>query len=166
MPKLSLPSLPAVVTYPLARGADLVRGAVGSLTWEPALAIVKPAILGVFARIERGTLLLVDEPTGTRHVFGQKLGGKYDCLTNGLHITRRADAIPRVELVVKGDAFWMRLFLFADMGFAEAFMLGEVECEDLTAFFQVSLKLLPFIPVLGRSTRSLLTSRLLPSSSL
>ena len=48
--------------------------------------------------------------------------------------------MPRVEIVVKNEAFWVRLFLFADMGFAEAYMLGDFECEDLTSFFQVSLR--------------------------
>ncbi|OHE94046.1 cyclopropane-fatty-acyl-phospholipid synthase [Colletotrichum orchidophilum] len=137
MPKL--PSLvPAAVAQPLYRGTELVRGAVGSLTWGPALSIAKPAILSVFSKIERGTLLLVDEPAEFRRVFGQKLGAKYnENLTNGDHVPRRADAVPRVELVVKSDAFWMRLFLFADMGFAESYMLGEIECKDLTAFFQL-----------------------------
>ncbi|KAF4828693.1 Tuberculostearic acid methyltransferase UfaA1 [Colletotrichum tropicale] len=138
MPKL--PSLvPAAVAQPLSRGTELVRGAVGSLTWGPALSVAKPAIFSVFSKIERGTLLLVDEPAESRHVFGQKLGAKYnENLTNGdHHVPRRADAVPRVELVVKSDAFWMRLFLFADMGFAEAYMLGEIECKDLTAFFQL-----------------------------
>jgi len=137
MPKL--PSLvPAAVAQPLSRGTELVRGAVGSLTWGPALSVAKPAILSVFSKIERGTLLLVDEPAGLRQVFGQKLGAKYnESLTNGDYVPRRADAIPRVEVVIKSEAFWMRLFLFADMGFAESYMLGEIECEDLTAFFQL-----------------------------
>ncbi|OLN81198.1 Tuberculostearic acid methyltransferase UfaA1 [Colletotrichum chlorophyti] len=137
MPKL--PSLvPVAVSQPLYRSTELVRGAIGSLTWGPALSVAKPAILSVFSRIERGTLLLVDEPAELRRVFGQKLGAKYnENLTNGDHVPRRADAIPRVELVVKSDAFWMRLFLFADMGFAESYMLGEIECRDLTAFFQL-----------------------------
>lgn len=138
MPRL--PLLPAAVAQPLSRGADLVRAAVGSLTWGPALAVAKPAILSVFGQVDKGTLLLVDEPAGTRHVFGQNLGAKYNELASGINATRKADAIPRVELVVKRDAFWMRLFLFADMGFAEAYMLGDVECEDLTAFFQVGLR--------------------------
>ena len=44
----------------------------------------------------------------------------------------------KVELVVKKEAFWVRLFLFADMGFAESYMLGDFECSDLTGFFEVS----------------------------
>jgi len=133
-------SLPAAITRPLARGADVTRGVLGGLTWGPALAVAKPAILSVLSQIEIGTLLLVDEPAGTRLVYGQKLGGnlKDGELPNGIDGVRRATTVPRVELVVKKETFWMRLFLFADMGFSESYMLGEIECADLTAFFQVS----------------------------
>ncbi|KAI5922514.1 cyclopropane-fatty-acyl-phospholipid synthase [Camillea tinctor] len=130
-------SVPSIVARPLARGADVVRGTLGGLTWGPALAVAKPLILSVFAKIQVGTLLVVDEPTGVRLVYGEKLGPKAAELPNGTLPDRRADAIPRVEIVVKNEAFWMRLFLFADMGFAESYMLGEFECADLTAFFQL-----------------------------
>lgn len=122
------------------RGADLVGTKLGSSTWGPALAVAKPAILSVFSKIEVGTLLLVDQPAGTRLVFGQKLGAgpKKDAeVPSRKNVVRKADTIPRVEIVVKDESFWMRLFLFADMGFAESYMLGEFDCEDLTAFFQV-----------------------------
>lgn len=141
-------SLPAVLTRSLSRGTDMVRSTLGSLTWGPALAVARPAVLFVFASIETGTLLLVDEVSGARYVFGQNLGGSsklqdtveynFDDATNGVASIRTATTVPRVELVVKNDAFWMRLFLFADMGFAESYLLGEFECKDLTAFFRVS----------------------------
>ena len=139
--------LPGIVSRPLYRSTALLRSGLGSLTWGPAISVAKPAILSVFSSIETGTLLLVDEPAGERLVFGQKLKpSKLDNLsadygfgelTNGVNGVRKASTVPRVELVVKNEAFWMRLFLFADMGFAEAYMLGEVECADLTAFFQL-----------------------------
>ncbi|KAI0173296.1 cyclopropane-fatty-acyl-phospholipid synthase [Hypoxylon sp. FL1284] len=128
------PSIPSVLARPLTRGADIIRGTVGSWTWEPALAIAKPAVLSVFSKITVGTLLLVDEPAGTRLVYGQRLISKSPEQTN---VSRKADVIPRVEVTVKDDAFWMRLLLFADMGFAESYMLGEFECADLTAFFRL-----------------------------
>ncbi|KAI1078207.1 cyclopropane-fatty-acyl-phospholipid synthase [Whalleya microplaca] len=131
------PSIPSIIAWPLSRGADAVRGALGSLTWGPALAIAKPAIQSVFSKIEVGTLLLVDKPAGTRLMYGQKLGPKSSASNGGKYPARKADVIPRVEVVIKDDAFWMRLFLFADMGFAESYMLGEFECADLTTFFQL-----------------------------
>ena len=144
---LSLPGMPEILSRPLYQGTALLRSGLGSLTWGPALRVARPAILSVLSSIETGTLLLFDEPTGQRFVYGQKLGpSKLDNLTadydltqlvSGVHQVRKATTIPRVELVVKSEAFWMRLLLFADMGFAEAYMLGEVECADLTAFFQL-----------------------------
>ncbi|KAI2619186.1 cyclopropane-fatty-acyl-phospholipid synthase [Hypoxylon sp. NC1633] len=131
------PSIPSVIARPLTRGADIVRGTLGSLTWGPALGIAKPTVLSVFSKITVGTLLLVDEPAGTRLVYGQKLASKGPSPTNGEYLPRKVDTIPRVEVRVKDDAFWMRLLLFADMGFAESYMLGEFECADLTAFFQL-----------------------------
>ncbi|KAK8105039.1 hypothetical protein PG999_008398 [Apiospora kogelbergensis] len=134
--------LPDFVSRPLTRGADLIGTKLGSSTWGPALAVAKPAIVSVLSKIEVGTLLLVDQPAGTRLVFGQKLGAgpKTAEVPSGqapAAVVRKADTIPRVEVVVKDDAFWMRLFLFADMGFAESYMLGEFDCADLTAFFQL-----------------------------
>jgi cyclopropane-fatty-acyl-phospholipid synthase len=41
------------------------------------------------------------------------------------------------ELKVVSDAFWLRLALQADLGFGEAFMYGEVECDDLDSLFKV-----------------------------
>ena len=38
---------------------------------------------------------------------------------------------------VHNDLFWVRLLLFADMGFAESYMLGEVACPDITEFFRL-----------------------------
>ncbi|KAI1322920.1 cyclopropane-fatty-acyl-phospholipid synthase [Xylariaceae sp. FL0255] len=132
------PTVPSFVARPLARQADLVRRALGSLTWGPVLAVAKPAILSVFSQIEVGTLLLVDQPAGTRLVYGQKLNSKASEPVSERDLpSRRAETIPRVEVVVKDEAFWMRLFLFADMGFAESYMLGEFECADLAAFFKL-----------------------------
>ncbi|KAI0134947.1 cyclopropane-fatty-acyl-phospholipid synthase [Daldinia grandis] len=131
------PSIPSVIARPLTRGADLVRRILGSLTWGPALAVAKPAVLSIFSKLETGTLLLVDEPAGTRMVYGQRLSSKGPKPVNAGTSLRKPDTIPWVEIRVKNDAFWMRLLLFADMGFAESYMLGEFECADLTAFFQL-----------------------------
>ncbi|KAI1463046.1 cyclopropane-fatty-acyl-phospholipid synthase [Daldinia caldariorum] len=132
-----VPPIPSIIARPLTQGADLIRGTLGSLTWGPALAIAKPAVLSVFSEIEVGTLLLVDEPEGTEMVYGQRPASKESLPVNWGIPPRKANATPRVEIRVKDSAFWMRLLLFADMGFAESYMLGEFECADLTAFFQL-----------------------------
>jgi len=119
--------LPSTITAPLSRGNDLIRSTIGGFSWGPALSVSKAAVKSLFGRIEIGSLVVVDNATGQTLTYGEKAdqsGG------GGL----------QAKLVVKKDAFWVRLFLFADMGFAESFMLGEVECEDLTGFFEVSKK--------------------------
>lgn len=114
--------LPTTITAPLSRGNDLIRSTIGGFSWGPALSVSKAAVKSLFGRIEIGSLVVVDQATGQTLTYGEKAD---------------QDAGLRVKLVVKKEAFWVRLFLFADMGFAESFMLGEVECEDLTAFFEV-----------------------------
>lgn len=45
----------------------------------------------------------------------------------------------KAELRVIKDVFWLRLFAVADLGFAEAYMYGEVECNDLVSLFKANL---------------------------
>ena len=44
----------------------------------------------------------------------------------------------KAELRVLSDTFWLRLCTAGDLGFAEAYMFGDVECDDLISLFQVS----------------------------
>jgi cyclopropane-fatty-acyl-phospholipid synthase len=44
---------------------------------------------------------------------------------------------PSAELRVVRDVFWLRLLTMGDLGFSEAYMFGDVECDDLVALFQV-----------------------------
>ena len=41
------------------------------------------------------------------------------------------------ELHVSNNVFWIRLCAMGDLGFAEAYMYGDVECDDLVSLFQV-----------------------------
>ncbi|RDW80832.1 hypothetical protein BP5796_05530 [Coleophoma crateriformis] len=133
--------LPTIVTQPLAKGSDLLRGALGSFSWGPALTVSKAAVVSLFERIESGTLVVVDETTGKTNSYGQKIAKEHSKLTNGVNGTKkRTPGTSKIELFIKKEAFWVRLFLFADMGFAEAYMLGEVECADLTGFFELFIQ--------------------------
>ena len=53
------------------------------------------------------------------------------------------DVVPHAELTVLNDVFWVRLCTMGDLGFAEAYMFGDVACEDLISTFLVSLTPLP-----------------------
>lgn len=127
--------IPSFVTRPASQWIESARGTVGGITWGPSVRAAKWAVHSLFNNVEIGTLVLYDEVEGVSHVYGEKSSSRSaDKLTNG---DAKLAGIPRVELVVKKSAFWMRLVLFADMGFSESYMLGEVDCNDLTAFFQV-----------------------------
>lgn len=56
----------------------------------------------------------------------------------------------QVQLTVRNPTFWLRLAAMGDLGFAEAYMYGEVECDDLIKVFMVGLSL--YIRVIRRTT--------------
>ncbi|KAK7469370.1 hypothetical protein VKT23_003845 [Stygiomarasmius scandens] len=43
----------------------------------------------------------------------------------------------KAELRVVNDVFWVRLCAMGDLGFSEAYMYGDVECDDLVSLFRV-----------------------------
>lgn len=45
----------------------------------------------------------------------------------------------KAELRVLRDTFWVRLCTMGGLGFSEAYMYGDVECDDLLSLFQVFL---------------------------
>lgn len=44
----------------------------------------------------------------------------------------------RAEIRVVDDAFWIRMFILSDLGFAESYMVGDIEVSNLDALFKVS----------------------------
>lgn len=145
-PSISFPDVVSAISAPVYRSMAYLRKKFGGFAWGPALSVAKPAILSLLSSVEVGAIVLVDEPAGEHYQFGQCFGAKLNepttdeptsALTTADSGGRGAAAVPSVKLVVKSESFWMRLFLFADMGFAEAYMLGEVECDNLTAFFRL-----------------------------
>lgn len=110
----------AVIT-PFLAHFQFLRGYVGSLAWMPLVQLSRSAILSLLTRIEAGKLELQDADGHLIECGSDEEGG----------------GLPRTSLRVHKDTFWVRLLLFADMGFAESYMLGEVSCSDLTAFFKI-----------------------------
>ncbi|KAJ7069655.1 CFS1-like protein [Mycena amicta] len=49
------------------------------------------------------------------------------------------ESATKAELRVLNDALWIRLAMMGDLGFAEAYMYGDVECNDLVSLFQIFL---------------------------
>jgi cyclopropane-fatty-acyl-phospholipid synthase len=100
-------------------------------SWPPAVNLARNAVLRTFSGLEVGSLLIIDEPNGMKHIFGR--GFAEDRETEA----KKINNAPSAEIVVKRDTFWLRLFLYADVGFAEGYMLDDFECNDLTSFLRV-----------------------------
>lgn len=141
--------LPDIITRPLANGADLVKSTLGGLSWGPVVTISRTMVTGMFAKLDRGTLVVKDMITGQTDTYGEHLpsemtkfpnGSTNGAATNGAKKIAPGShpAQKKITLTIFKDSFWVRVLLFADMGFAEAYMLGEVDTSDLAGFFQVS----------------------------
>ncbi|MCJ1375059.1 hypothetical protein MMC20_006293 [Loxospora ochrophaea] len=108
----------------------LLKRYAASLTWHPLLSFSRNNILSLLSRIEVGMVRIV-EHDGTVTACGSlESGGQ----------------TPTTELKVQADTFWEAMLAWAIVeenaergvqGFAESYMLGEVTCSDLVAFFQI-----------------------------
>ncbi|KAL8657942.1 MAG: hypothetical protein Q9226_001408 [Calogaya cf. arnoldii] len=105
----------------VTRSFDAARSYLGSFTWNPLVRLSRAAVLNLLGRVETGHILIIDSD-GSEIVCGERWPKA---------------GVPKTELKVLNGAFWVRLLLFADMGLAESFMLGEVECLDLVDFFKI-----------------------------
>ena len=99
-------------------------------------------VLSQLQDLEHGTLILHDTD-GSKRVFGapastdvfnEDLNGMASPLgKDQLHMKQA----PTVELHIHSPSAWPRSLLANDMGFAEAYMLGEISCSDLPALFRL-----------------------------
>ncbi|KAI4628266.1 hypothetical protein J4E80_002404 [Alternaria sp. BMP 0032] len=105
-----------------------VTGAVSSLlspvtsqAWGPLVNLCKNGTLSQFQNLKHGKLVLFEGGSSkATAAFGSDKEG-----------------LPIAFLNVLDEKFWVRLALFADMGFAESYMLGEFTTPDLTKFFEL-----------------------------
>ena len=118
------------ITDPIVSRATALATYAGSFAWPPLLSVSRGAILTLLKNIQIGSLQIVDSD-GTLTVCGSPRRAKGEDQQKSVY------TIPHAELQVLNDLFWVRLLLFADMGFAESYMLGEVACPDITEFFRL-----------------------------
>ncbi|KAI4150076.1 MAG: hypothetical protein LQ341_001181 [Variospora aurantia] len=142
----------------VAHSFDAARSFIGSFTWSPLVRLSRAAVLSLLGRVQVGHILIIDSD-GSEIVCGERWA---------------KEGVPATELKVLKEAFWVRLLLFADMGFAESFMLGEVSCSDLVSFFKIFIlnrehlangttltsSLASTITALARSTNTLANAQL------
>ncbi|EAT78569.1 hypothetical protein HBI56_172840 [Parastagonospora nodorum] len=106
---------------PLAGVTASVLSTITSQTWGPLVSLCKNGTLAQLHEIKIGKLVLFEGGSSKASaVFGSDKEG-----------------LPVAFLDVHNEKFWVRLALFADMGFAESYMLGEVSSPDLTKFFEL-----------------------------
>ncbi|QRV92899.1 cyclopropane-fatty-acyl-phospholipid synthase [Ceratobasidium sp. AG-Ba] len=98
--------------------------AMTSIGWTPLARVAEKGVLDLMQKITVGHLQVLT-PSRIYDFPVQKDGMSSDG--------------PFAKLRVVKDSFWIRLALMSDLGFAEAFMYGEVECDDLVALFKIFL---------------------------
>lgn len=107
----------------LSATVDKLRTSIGYVAYGPVTSVARQFIVSVLQRIQIGQLVI--EECGHTTVCGLQ------------NLVIGSPPLPVTTLKINSDAFWTRVALFADMGFAESYMLGEFECPDLTAFFRI-----------------------------
>ncbi|KAJ3904461.1 CFS1-like protein [Lentinula edodes] len=97
-----------------------------STGWKPVTKLAEAAVVALMRNIKQGQLKVLT----FSHIY-----------TFPSHETtaRIEDGGHKAELRVVNDVFWVRLCAMGDLGFAEAYMYGDVECDDLISLFQIFL---------------------------
>lgn len=108
-----------MVLNALTSRLDALKSYAGNAVLPPAVNIARVAVLSLLQKMKIGRMEIHDT-NGNIHICGDDVSDS---------------PYPATLLQVHKDTFWIRLLLFADMGFAESYMHGEVSCSDLTAFF-------------------------------
>ncbi|EMD31380.1 hypothetical protein CERSUDRAFT_119769 [Gelatoporia subvermispora B] len=115
--------VPAFVSAALGKAQQAFADA----TSAPLCSLSETAVVSLLKNITNGQLN-IQTPSRT-YSFPEKLssdGSQTDLL--------------QVQLTVRNPTFWLRLAAMGDLGFAEAYMYGEVECDDLIKVFMLFLR--------------------------
>ncbi|TLD37784.1 cyclopropane-fatty-acyl-phospholipid synthase [Venturia nashicola] len=121
---------------PVVSRFHALRTYTGSLAWIPLVQFSRNTCLSLLSRIQIGRLEIIDVDGET-----YTLGGNEIPEAKGGNIL----TTPQVILRVHKDTFWVRLLLFADMGFADGYLLSEISCDNLTAFFTIFVLNKPYL---------------------
>ncbi|KAK7691989.1 hypothetical protein QCA50_005394 [Cerrena zonata] len=94
--------------------------------WMEAVSrLAEAAVVNVFSNITVGQLVIVTPEK--RYAFPADYSGANLSDENA-------------EIRVIKSTFWVRLALMSDLGFAEAFMFGEADCDNLPSLFRLFLR--------------------------
>ncbi|KAF7985573.1 hypothetical protein HWV62_3849 [Athelia sp. TMB] len=93
--------------------------------WTPVTRLAEAAVVALMQNITNGHLRVLT----FEHIYNFPAPSAAEDSAQGV----------KSELRVVNDAFWIRLCAMGDLGFAEAYMYGDVECDDLVSIFQMFL---------------------------
>ncbi|KAJ3483136.1 hypothetical protein NLJ89_g12089 [Agrocybe chaxingu] len=100
--------------------------------WAPAARLAEAAVVALMQKITVGHLRVLT----LSHIYTFPIAGP----GNEQPTVPNPRPDLKAELRVVNDAFWVRLCTMGDLGFSEAYMYGDVECDDLVALFQMFLE--------------------------
>ncbi|KAI0917119.1 hypothetical protein AcW2_007338 [Taiwanofungus camphoratus] len=128
----SLASLSAIPFYAWRKVQRAVLEPAARICKDPLCSVAEAAIVSLLKSITLGRLVV--HTSSRTYVFPAK--------TSQHLVPRESDLdgqMLNAELTVRSPIFWLRLASMGDLGFAEAYMYGEVECADLFEIFEVFL---------------------------
>lgn len=131
---------PSSVTALVDRAWTRVSEAVFRTGWAPVARLAESAVIAYgfshrdCASPELSHRLMQNITTGQLRVL--TYSHIYNFPSGAEQAANRKPGL-KAELRVVNDAFWVRLCAMGDLGFAEAYMYGDVECDDLVSLFLV-----------------------------
>jgi cyclopropane-fatty-acyl-phospholipid synthase len=95
-------------------------------SWSPLAKLAEAAVVSLMERLEKGQLRII---TPSRVYIFPRPGSAAD----------KENPMPdlKAELRVVNDSTWIRMCTMSDLGFAEAYMYGEISCDDLMSLFKL-----------------------------
>ncbi|CCF54953.1 hypothetical protein NDA11_001009 [Ustilago hordei] len=118
---------------------------------RPTAAIARSSILSLFFKLTVGQLELRTQD-GQVHRFGDPTLVKSkqhnhepsvasnkskSVAAASAELANNSAKAPHAIIIVRNESFWTRMFFGADLGFAEAYMIGDVDTPDLAACFDL-----------------------------
>ncbi|KDQ62522.1 hypothetical protein JAAARDRAFT_30425 [Jaapia argillacea MUCL 33604] len=105
-----------------------LREAAFKTGWKPISRLAEAAVVALMQNITTGQLRVLTYD----HIYTFPAPGSKQEAENPMPDLK-------AELRVVDDVFWIRLCTMSDLGFAEAYMYGDVECDDLVSIFLLFL---------------------------
>lgn len=120
--------------------------------YKSSIYLARKACLTLLNKLnqpEAQGLLQITEQDGSVQRFGDPVS-KRSFQSNDASVKPLRKGDPQLQktfahIEIKDDIFWIRLALGSDLGFAESFMLAEIQTSDLHSCFKVRQNFHPYV---------------------